>query len=150
MLHRKSVLSLVFSKDDKILASGDSEGIIRVWKFSEGKKLREIDTQGGENCGIASLLFTSNNSQLIVGCLDKTIRVYGLKSGSMMKQFKGHDSFIQSIQFMPQKDNLIVASSEDGVINVWNIAEQDPKSQKVKSIETPAQRLQKDLLLNNF
>jgi WD40 repeat protein len=44
MLHRKSVLSLNFSKDDKILASGDAEGTIRVWKFSEGKKLREIDT----------------------------------------------------------------------------------------------------------
>jgi WD40 repeat protein len=46
MLHRKSVLSLTFSNDDKIIASGDAEGIVRVWKFSDGKKLREIDTQG--------------------------------------------------------------------------------------------------------
>ena len=44
MLHRKAILSLVFSKDDKILASGDAEGIVRVWKFTDGKKLREIDT----------------------------------------------------------------------------------------------------------
>jgi hypothetical protein len=35
---------MIFSKDDKVFASGDAEGIIRVWKFSEGKKLREIDT----------------------------------------------------------------------------------------------------------
>lgn len=62
MLHRKGVLSLTFSKDDKILASGDAEGTIRVWKFSEGKKLREIDTQGGDQCGIGTLAFTSNNS----------------------------------------------------------------------------------------
>jgi WD40 repeat protein len=44
MVHRKAVLAMVFSKDDKILASGDSEGMIRVWKFSDGKRLREIDT----------------------------------------------------------------------------------------------------------
>jgi WD40 repeat protein len=44
MLHRKAVLSLLFSKEDKILASGDAEGILRIWKFSEGKRLREIDT----------------------------------------------------------------------------------------------------------
>jgi WD40 repeat protein len=62
MLHRKAVLSLAFSKDDKLLASGDAEGIIRVWKFSDGKKLREIDTQGGEKCGSTCLIFTQNNS----------------------------------------------------------------------------------------
>ena len=94
MLHRKAVLSLTFSRDDKILASGDAEGIIRVWKFAEGKKLREIDTQGGENCGISGLLLTSNNAQLLAGCLDKCIRVYGLKSGNLLKVLKGHDSFI--------------------------------------------------------
>jgi len=58
MLHKKGILSLIFSKDDKLLASGDSEGIIRIWKFSDGKKLREIDTQGGDKCGIASMVFT--------------------------------------------------------------------------------------------
>ena len=44
MLHRKSIISMAFSKDDRILASGDSEGIIRLWKFSDGKRLKEIDT----------------------------------------------------------------------------------------------------------
>ena len=97
MLHKKAVLALTFSKDDKILASGDAEGTVRVWKFAEGKRLREIDTQGGENSGVTTLAFTSNNSQLIMGCLDKTIKVYGLKSGNLMKLLKGHDSFLQHI-----------------------------------------------------
>ena len=41
MLHRKAILSLIFSKDGRILASGDSEGIIKVWKFSDGKCLKK-------------------------------------------------------------------------------------------------------------
>lgn len=94
MLHRKAVLSLLFSDDDKILASGDQEGIIRVWKFSDGKKLREIDTKGGEKSGIGCLALTSNNSQLVAGCLDRSIKLYGLKSGNLLREIKGHDSFI--------------------------------------------------------
>lgn len=94
MLHRKAILALIFSKDDKILASGDSEGIIRVWKFQDGKKLREIDTQGGEAGGICALCLTANNSQLIAGCLDKKIKIYGLKSGNLMKEIRDHDSFL--------------------------------------------------------
>jgi WD40 repeat protein len=62
MLHRQSILSLVFSNDDKLLASGDAEGIVRIWKFADGKKLREIDTQGGSKCGVSTMVFTSNNA----------------------------------------------------------------------------------------
>jgi WD40 repeat protein len=62
MLHRKAVLSLIFSQDNKILASGDSEGVIKVWKFSEGKCLRKIEAAGGEHAGITCLLLTANNS----------------------------------------------------------------------------------------
>ena len=44
MIHNKSVLAMTFSKDDRILATGDSEGIIIIWKFADGKILRKIDT----------------------------------------------------------------------------------------------------------
>ena len=94
MLHKRAVMSLHFSKDDKLLASGDAEGILRVWKFSDGKKLREIDTKAGESEGISAIAFTSNNSQIVLGCLDKSLKLYGLKSGNLLKEIRGHDSFI--------------------------------------------------------
>ncbi|TNV86395.1 hypothetical protein FGO68_gene3514 [Halteria grandinella] len=146
MLHSKCVLSLAFSKDDKILASADSSGVIRVWKFAEGKKLREIEVQGGgSECGISSMVFATGNSQLIAGCMDKSIRVYGLKSGSMLKQFKGHDSFIQSIQLLPGQEQFLLSSAEDGVILLWNLQGGEPRK-----VETPAQKLRKELVLNCF
>ncbi|CDW71757.1 wd repeat protein 61 [Stylonychia lemnae] len=150
MLHRKAVLSLLFSKDDKILASGDQEGIIKIWKFIDGKKLREIDTQGGENAGIGTLCLTSNNSQIIAGCLDRSIKIYGLKSGNLLRDIKGLQSFILSTFLIPSKENLLLTGTEDGQIILWNTSEQDQKAQKVKVINTPNVRLQKDLVLNNF
>lgn len=114
MLHRKSILALTFSNDDKILASGDTEGIIRVWKFQDGKKLREIDTQAGEAGGICTLALTSNNSQLVAGTLDKKLKIYGLKSGNLLKEMKDNESFILQTSFLPGKDNLLVCGYEDG------------------------------------
>lgn len=47
MLHRKAVLCLTFSLDNKVLASGDAEGVLKIWKFSDGKCLRKIESAGG-------------------------------------------------------------------------------------------------------
>ncbi len=65
-----------------------------------------------------------------------SIRVYGLKSGTMMKILKGHQSFIQRIELY--RESLLISSAEDGVMCMWNLAEQDPKALFVKNIETPA------------
>lgn len=47
-------------------------------------------------------------------------------------------------------ENYLLSSDENGEIIVWNMGESDPVSQKVKTIETPANKLNKDLLLNNI
>jgi WD40 repeat-containing protein SMU1 len=139
MLHHKPVLSLTFSKDDKILASGDAEGLIRVWKFADGKKLRELDTQ---TIGVACLAFISSSS-LVAGCLDKSVRIYGLKSGNLLKNLKGHDSFLLSVQ--PLSDNLLLSAAEDGGMLLWNVAE--PTDCLVKRLKLPS--LGKDVIFGN-
>ena len=115
MLHVKSVLALRFSRDDKLLASGDSEGLVRVWKFADGKKLRELEVSSGVTC----LAFQASSS-LVVGCLDKSVRLYGLKSGTLLKNLKGHDSFLLTVQ--PLADNLLLSAAEDGEMRIWNLA----------------------------
>ena len=42
MVHDSAVLSLDFSHDNRLLASGDKNGVIKVWKVADGKCLREI------------------------------------------------------------------------------------------------------------
>jgi WD40 repeat protein len=51
---------------------------------------------------------------------------------------------------IPERENLLISSAEDGVICLWNLQELDPKQQLIKTLETPAQKLKRDLLLNNF
>lgn len=43
MLHKDPVLSLAYSYDDLILASGDRSGLIKVWNLETGKLLKKIE-----------------------------------------------------------------------------------------------------------
>lgn len=90
MIHKQSILSLIFSNDNQLLAAGDQEGVIKIWKFSTGKCLRKIENEGGEGSGITCLLLSNNNSQLVAGSLKHTIKIFGLKSGNMLKELRGH------------------------------------------------------------
>ena len=45
MVHNSPVLALDFSQDERILASGDKAGSIKVWKVTDGKLLRQINIE---------------------------------------------------------------------------------------------------------
>ena len=98
MVHEAPILSLDFSVSDSIekllLASGDSKGSIKVWKVLNGKCLRTIEVGLSEGQGGVTSLKFEGSTNLYAVCLDRTIKVFGLKSGGMIKQFKAHDSYI--------------------------------------------------------
>jgi len=94
MVHGAAILSLNFSRDLKLLASGDQAGTIKVWKISQGKCLRTIDNIQGIN----NILLSYTNARVIGSTLDSQIKVYGLKSGAMLKEMpKVHDTYIHSL-----------------------------------------------------
>ena len=57
MFHDTKVSSLKFSQDGSVLASGDINGEIRVWKMSNGKCLRKLSC-GGDAGPVHSILIT--------------------------------------------------------------------------------------------
>ena len=96
MVHASAVLCLDFSHDGRILASGDKSGSIKVWKVSDGKCLRQIAIQlGADLAAVTTVKLNPSNAKVYAACLDKSIKVFGLKSGSLLKEFvSGHEDYI--------------------------------------------------------
>jgi WD40 repeat-containing protein SMU1 len=111
----KSVLCVQFSQDNELLASGSSDGKIAIWKVKSGQCQKRIPAAHTE--GVTSICFSKDGTQVLSASYDQTIRIHGLKSGKMLKEFRGHSSFINSVMYSYDNTRILSASS-DGTVKV--------------------------------
>ena len=48
-----------------------------------------------------------------------TVRLHGLRSGKLMREFRGHESFVTSV-FLTHDNQHLVSSGADAACRVWN------------------------------
>ncbi|XKL60753.1 hypothetical protein PGB90_007810 [Kerria lacca] len=118
MMMEEAILSLAFSRDSEMLASGAQNGKIIVWKIMTGQCLRRYEK--AHSMGITCLQFSKDNSQILSGSFDTTLRIHGLKSGKTLKEFRGHSSFVNDAVFSVD-GHIILSASSDGTVKVWNL-----------------------------
>ena len=118
MLMDAAVLCLAFSRDDDTLASGDQSGCIKVWRVSTGVCVRRF--QHAHPLGVTSITFNKDATQILSSSFEGSIRVHGLNSGKMLKEFRGHTSFVNDAVFSPD-NSLIMSGSSDGSVRVRHL-----------------------------
>jgi len=58
-------------------------------------------------------------TQVLSSSFDGTVRVHGLKSGKMLKEFRGHTSYVNGAIF--STDGLqVISCSSDATVRVWD------------------------------
>lgn len=78
---------------DAALASGGSDGIVRLWDLRTGEVVRQLLGHTGP---ITSLQF--DDTCLVTGSADSTVRIWDLRTGKIIDSFS-YDSPITSLQF---------------------------------------------------
>lgn len=70
---------------------------MKVWSASTGECLR---TLVGHDMLVRALSFDSKSGRLVSGSYDRTVKVWDLKTGKMVREFKGcHVSHIFDVKF---------------------------------------------------
>jgi len=118
MMMEDAVLCLSFSRDSEMLASGSKDGKIQVWKVQTGQCLRRYEK--AHTKGLTSIIFSKDSSQLLTASFDCSLRIHGLKSGKLIKEFTGHTSFVNDAVYSVDGHQVVSASS-DGTVKIWNI-----------------------------
>ncbi|GFE53741.1 WD-40 repeat protein [Babesia ovis] len=117
MLHETLIVSLAVSRDSEILASGDKDGNIKIWKIATGECMKKMDR--AHDGAVTCMTFSRDSTCLLTGSFDKTARIHGLKSGRAIKEFKGHHSIVNAAIYSYDGTKVITGSS-DGYIKVWD------------------------------
>ncbi|HBB33653.1 MAG TPA: hypothetical protein DDZ80_24965 [Cyanobacteria bacterium UBA8803] len=111
-----SALSLAFSPDGKLLAIGDSDGVVHLWQVVDSKLLLTLT---GNTNWIQSVAFSPDGQTLASGSLDQTVRLWDTRTGRCLKTLVEPD-LIFSVAWSPDGQTL-ASSSQDQTVRLWDI-----------------------------
>ncbi|CAO2209671.1 unnamed protein product [Urochloa humidicola] len=114
-----SVLCCHFSSDGKLLATGGHDKKVFLWN-AETLKQKSILEEHSRL--ITDVRFSPNTPRLATSSFDKTLRVWDADNQSYsIRTFTGHSASVMSLDFHPNKDDLICSCDGDNEIRFWSI-----------------------------
>jgi WD40 repeat protein len=116
--HSNYVLSVAFSPDGKVLASGSYDKTIELWEVATGRKITSLT---GHSNYVLSVAFSPDGRVLASGSFDKTIKLWEVATGREINSLSGHSNVVFYVAFSP--DGKVLASgSGDKTIKLWEVA----------------------------
>ena len=115
--HTARVKCVAFRPDGKMLASGGTDRIIRLWDTQTGI-LRQSLT--GHTGSVSSVVFSADGTSLASGSTDNTLRLWDVQTGELQKTLKGHTNGILSVVFGPNGKTL-ASGGEDNTLRLWDV-----------------------------
>src|SRR5262249_28281455 len=94
--HNSTIFSVVFSPDGKRLATGSSDGTVKLWDASTGQ---ELLTLKGHSNAVGSVAFSPDGKRLATGSWDSTVKLWNAATGQEMLTLNGHSSGVYSVAF---------------------------------------------------
>ncbi|ETV75141.1 hypothetical protein, variant 1 [Aphanomyces astaci] len=127
-------LSANSAGDHVYSASGD--GTVKVWNVRNAiSYLGDVDgasnpppsnnsdcisTLTGHSGDVYTVNIHPNETHLVTGGYDQTVRLFDIQTGAVVKTFVGHSASVCDAQFN-RHANLVVSGSKDGTVRFWDI-----------------------------
>ena len=112
--HGSSVTSVVFSTDS-ILASGSSDGTVKLWNVESHENIATLE---GHTRRVTSVAF-SIDSILASGSSDGTVKLWNVESHENIATLEGHTGGVNSVAF--STNGTILASAGGSEIKLWDV-----------------------------
>ena len=119
--HSKSVESLAFSYDSRMLASGSSDQSILLWDPTTGILKKTLT---GHIRGVITVAFSPDGKWLASGSIDRTIRLWDVNTGQLCQVLPRHidrtELEVELVLFSPNSQQLALGFS-NGMTRLCNI-----------------------------
>jgi WD40 repeat protein len=104
------------SPDRSILAFGNANGNIRLWKVPDGEALLDIQAHGGN---VQQILFSPDNRLIASIGGEPLVRVWSVADGTQLYELNEDNTTVMQAVFSP--DSLRLAAATSTGIRVWGL-----------------------------
>ena len=115
--HTECIRSLAFSLDGTLLVSGSKDKTIKLWDVQTGGVVK---TFYGHTNWVNCVSISPDNTMIASGSGDNKVHLWNIKTGDhfIIKRLKDD---VNAVTFSPINSQLLLSSSNDGVIQQWGI-----------------------------
>ena len=114
--HSQSVITVAFSPDGKMIASGSLDHTIKLWDISTGTELSSLKGDFGQ---ILSVAFSSDGKTLASSSANYTIKLWDIWTGTELRTLKV-SGLVASVTFSP--DGKTLASGSSDSLMLWDVS----------------------------
>jgi WD40 repeat protein len=118
--HAWAVLTVAFSPDGNILATGSDDNTIKVWEVNTGQI---ISTLLGHSWSVLAVAFSPNGETLISGSRDNTVKLWKVSTTEEIATLTSHVDSVSAVAVNPVAQ-LIASGSRDKTIKLWQLVQQ--------------------------
>lgn len=115
--HTGKVLSVNFSPDGNLIASGSVDNTLRLWQATPGNLLR---TMRGHPFPVLAVKFSLNGAYLATGSTDGIVRIWRVSDGRLFQELKGHAGRVKSLDFSSD-GRFLISCADDFTIRLWRM-----------------------------
>ena len=121
-LHRAGVSHLMFAHNSSsCLLASSLDGLLSVHRLETSPPT--VTRLTGHKAGITDFDISTNNELVVSASLDNTVCLWQLSTAVMIRQMKSSArAGLTSARFLPGNNNLVVAASREGLVQVINIS----------------------------
>jgi WD40 repeat protein len=111
------LMSVAFSPDGDLLATGGYDGTVRVWDVAERRQLKRL---AGDRHAVLGVAFAHDRPWLVSGVADGALRLWDTTTFEPITvPLRGHADFVPAVAFSPD-DEQILSASRDGTFRLWS------------------------------
>ncbi len=119
---------IAFNPDGGLLASGSSNGQVRIWDAKDGKLLSVCEGHPSEG-SVWALSFSPNGRHLASGSRDRTIRLWDIKTGRSVRIFRESER-VFNLKFSPNS-HLLASDGGGQDVSLWDVE----RGQRIRTLQ---------------
>lgn len=106
------LISLSFSPDGKVLATGDDDGKVELWNVNP---LERIAVLGRHAARVKAVAFSPDGREVVSSSDDKTIAVWNVSSRSLVARIGTHAAPVRAVAFSPDGKQIVSGEHDKSV-----------------------------------